>query len=491
MSMRILVVDDDETLRLTLRLVLESEGHEVDEAADGLAALALVASPKHYHAAILDVNMPRLQGLDTLQKIKDHHPSLCCLVLTAHSQVKDAVKAIKLGAYDYLEKPLDTEHLLALLAAAREADSLVEAAAFSAPHFPPSFAGELAGEPRDVLPCDAERSLIGGSTAIKKIYEMIYKLAKVETAVLVRGESGTGKELVARALHYNSQRKRGPFVALNCAAIPEALIESELFGYEKGAFTGAEKRKIGKFQYAQGGTLFLDEIGDISSSMQVRLLRVLQEKEYTPVGSNKEIKTDVRIVAATNRPLEALIAEGKFRADLFYRLNILPINLPPLRARPSDVPMLVSYMLEKFNKKHQRSIQAIAPAALNYLSLYQWPGNIRELENVIEHAFILENSATIQVGSLPEELVAAVKKQDPNREALAPGRASEPALEAEKGGLNYPLLKEQFERDFLLKALKAYDGRVNKTAEYTKMTKVTLLRKLEKYHIDPKDFHRH
>ena len=475
--MRILVVDDDDTLRLTLRSVLETRGYEVVEAENGEKAVELVEAGGGFQFVILDVNMPKMSGLEALEKIKQISPTTFCLILTAYTNVNDAVTAIKNGAYDYVEKPVDGDRVLAMIDAACEASALVEQATFSAP----------------TLEFDEGRKMIGDSDPIKRVFGIIHKLSKVETSVLIRGESGTGKELVARAIHFNSHRKKGPFVAVNCAAIPENLIESELFGHEKGAFTGADRRKVGKFQYAEGGTIFLDEIGDISQQMQVKLLRVLQEKKFTPVGSNQEISADVRIVAATNRPLEKMIEQDKFRADLFYRLNVLPINLPPLRDRREDIPPLVDFMVRKFNRIHQRNIKNVDKAAMNSLRLYGWPGNIRELENVIEHAFIIEGSETINLGSLPEHIQNLVRKDSP----AAAGKPITSAADVSDGGmladfteLNYPQLKERFEREFLIRALKAFDGKVNQTAEHTRMTKVTLLRKLEKYGIDPKQFHR-
>lgn len=469
--MRILVVDDDETLRLSLRLILEMSGYEVSDACDGQQAVETVAEQiNSFDAVILDVNMPRLNGIDALCRIREMNPQIFCLILTAHSNIKDAVTAIKNGAFDYVEKPVEPERLLSLLKSAEQANQLVEKAVFSAPQV--EFA--------------QGRKIIGGSSEIKRVFSIIYRLSKVDTSVLIRGESGTGKELVARAIHYNSVRKKGPFVAVNCAALSEALIESELFGHERGAFTGAEKKKIGKFQYAEGGTIFLDEIGDIAAAMQVKLLRVLQEKTYTPIGSNCDHKADVRIVAATNRPLEEMIKSGIFRDDLFYRLNVLPIILPPLRDRREDIPSLVAFMIRKFNGMHNRRILRCSDQALKVLRLYDWPGNIRELENVIEHAFILETSDVINLSALPSKPIEQVAQ---NHKDLKESQIEKRDLISDFS-LNYPELKERFEKEFIVRALKTFGGRINKTAAHTKMTKVTLLRKLEKYSIDPSEYHR-
>ncbi|MCX6108035.1 MAG: sigma-54 dependent transcriptional regulator [Proteobacteria bacterium] len=473
--MRVLVVDDDETLRLIVRSTLESRGDEVVEAEDGEKAVQLVANSGPFDAVLLDVNMPRLSGIDALIRIKDLSPTTFCLMLTAYTNVQDAVAAIKHGAFDYLEKPIDGDRLLRVMDSAIAANALVAQLRFSAPQ----------------LEFDTGRKIIGSSTQIQKVFEIIHRLAKVDTSVMVRGESGTGKELVARAIHVNSHRMKGPFVAVNCAAIPENLIESEIFGHEKGAFTGADRKKIGKFQFAEGGTLFLDEIGDISAQMQVKLLRVLQERLFTPVGSNQEIKTDVRVVAATNQPLEKMTQTGAFRADLFYRLNVMPITLPPLRERREDIAPLAQFMVQKFNKLHQRTIKGFDNRALGALRLYNWPGNIRELENVVEHAFIVEASELVRIESLPEHIqaMAAGKKEVLGESLGEPANGGEDPALAQVSDLNYPQLKERFEREFLIRALRAFNGRVNQTAEHTQMTKVTLLRKLEKYGIDPKSYY--
>lgn len=475
-QMRFLVVDDDDILRLTVRAALESRAYSVDEAEDGDQAVAMVAAKGPYDGVILDVNMPKMSGLEALSRIKELSPTTFCLIVTAYVNLQDAVVAIKNGAFDYLEKPVDAERLLKTIDSAFEASSLVEQASFSAPQ----------------LEFDQGRKIIGSSSQIQRVFEIIHRLAKVETSVMIRGESGTGKELVARAIHFNSHRMKGPFVAVNCAAIPENLIESELFGHEKGAFTGADRRKIGKFQYAEGGTIFLDELGDISPQMQVKLLRVLQERMIAPVGANQEIKIDCRVIAATNKPLEKMIDSGAFRADLFYRLNVMPINLPPLRDRREDIATLAGFMVQKFNKLHHRSIKGFDKRALAALRLYGWPGNIRELENVVEHAFIIEGSDQVCLESLPEHIQSLVGEKRDEASASKPGlpNAKEGDMLKDVGELNYPQLKERFEREFLIRALKAFEGRVNQTAEHTQMTKVTLLRKLEKYGIDPKQYHR-
>ncbi len=460
---RILVVDDDPSLRFTARNTLESAGHEVFEAENGLDAVEQTKSSK-FDMVILDVNMPVMDGLQALKAIKEHDSSITVLMLTAYADVKDAVVAMKNGAYDYVQKPINRETLNDMVEKACEAQELVDKAVFSAP----------------VLNYDTNREIVGNSNEINKIFNLIYKLTKVETSVLIRGESGTGKELVARAIHFNSHRKDNKFVAINCAAIPENLIESELFGHEKGAFTGADKRKIGMFQYAEGGTLFLDEIGDISAHMQVKLLRVLQEKQFTPVGARAEIESNARIVAATNKDLEKMVENGTFRSDLYYRLNVLPLFLPPLRDRKDDILPIMETLLKKFNKLHRRNITGLSSAATSVLLNYSWPGNIRELENVIEHAFVMESTDVITPASFPETLLQSANSST----SSSPAATSERQTEGD-GTIEG---KELFEKEFILRALKAYNGGINKTAEKTNMTKVTLLRKLQKYGIDAKQF---
>ena len=301
----VLVVDDDEALRLTIKSTLaETKQFNIDEAFDGLDAVEKVIKGS-YNLVLLDVDMPRLNGLDALKKIKEHDPSIIVLILTAYANINDAVNVVKEGAFNYIAKPIKSEELINIVDKAVKAHNLISDIAVSSP-----------------ILMDAGRKIIGNTAQMKKVFNIISRLAKVDTPVLIRGASGTGKELVARAIHSNSTSKNGKFVAINCSAIPENLFESELFGHEKGAFTGADQRKIGKFQFAEDGTLFLDEVGDMPALMQVKLLRVLQEKCFTPVGSNREIETNVRIIAATNRPLEEMIKKGEFREDLYYRLML-------------------------------------------------------------------------------------------------------------------------------------------------------------------------
>ncbi len=468
---KVLVVDDDRDLRSTVGSALSESSHEVDYASDGEEAVNRVRAGK-YDLVLLDMNMPRMNGSEALKEIKAHDPSIIVILLTAFANVRDAVETTREGAWNYLEKPIRAENLVALVDRALRARNLVRNVALSAPQVR--------------LPGGSE--FVGQSTGMQRIFSIITKLSRVDTAVLIRGESGTGKELVAQALHHNSTRKDQRFVTVNCSAVPENLIESEFFGHEKGAFTGADSRKIGMFQYADGGTLFLDEIGDISPGMQVKLLRALQEKRFTPVGSTREIEVNVRIVAATNRNLEQMIRDGQFREDLFYRLNVLPIVLPPLRERKNDLEPLTDHFVSKFNLRHGRAVQGFAPEALEALRNHSWPGNIRELENVVEHAFVIEASDLITQDSLP----ASVRQGATPASTSTGQTATAPHRDDTRVSVSVPLdfqsSKEAFEREFLIQALKKFKGRINQTALQANIPKKTLLRKLEKYGINARDY---
>lgn len=463
---KVIVIEDDEELRRTVAEALERTGFEVRQARDGVEGFEMIQSER-VDLALIDVNMPRMNGLDCLKAIKDYDPSIIVIVMTAYSAIEDAVRAIKEGAYNYLAKPIKHGAIVELCQRALEAQLMVKTMAFSAP----------------VVQMEAGQ-FVGSSNEMRKIFNIIYKLAKVDTSVLIRGESGTGKELVARAIHYNSARKDQKLVAINCSSIAETLFESELFGHERGAFTGADQRQIGRFQFAEGGTIFLDEIGDLSPAMQVKLLRVLQERKFTPVGSNREIEMDVRIIAATNRNLEEMIKQGTFREDLFYRLNVIPIYLPPLRERKDDIENLVKYFISKFANTHQKQVSGIAPSAMNALLKHNFPGNIRELENVIEHALVIEGTDTITVQSLPSHMRNGSAETVIVKSAGAEAEASS----GEGGLLDYHAFKEQFEKEFIIRALKAFRGKINQTALHAKIPKKTLLRKLQKYGIKAEDY---
>jgi two-component system response regulator HydG len=491
---KILVVDDDAALRMTVSSALAEGQYLVEQAADGEEAVNRVRA-KSFDLVLMDVNMPRMSGIEALKEIKAHDPSIMVIILTAYSNIRDAIEATRLGAYNYLEKPVKSDNLVYMIDQAFKSQNMVKSISYSAPEFN--------------LPGGNE--FVGQSNEMKKIFSVIDRLARVDTAVLIRGESGTGKELVAQSLHYNGPRKDNRFVAINCSAIPESLMESEFFGHEKGAFTGADSRKIGKFQYAEGGTLFLDEIGEIPPSMQVKLLRVLQEKKFTPVGSNREIEMNVRIVAATNRNLEEMIKDGSFREDLFYRLNVLPVKLPPLRDRKNDIESLARYFTDKFNQRYQKKIRGVSDDALALIKSHRWPGNIRELENVMEHAFVLEMGDQITIDSLPEKIrnlaeglsntnpvsgailrtgsISAGDEDTDDQDVLIlPEGGSAMSFQMSVQKFDFQASKEEFEKQFLIEALKVFKGKINQTAIHANIPKKTLLRKLEKYGIIAKDY---
>lgn len=506
---KVLIVDDDAGLRLSLRSVIETElKYEVMEACNGQEAVDF-AKRHPVDVILLDVDMPVLNGTQALSLLKEYNPGFIIIMMTAFASIPMAVEAVKKGAFQYLQKPVITEDLIGCIKKGLEAHALISRVAASQP-----------------ILMEQGRPFIGNNQHMQKIFHLIYRLSKVDTPVLIRGASGTGKELVARAIHYNSVRKEGKFVAINCSAIPENLFESELFGHEKGSFTGADQRKIGKLQFAEGGTLFLDEVGDLPLLMQVKLLRVLQEKVFTPVGANREIEMSVRVIAATNRPLEDMMKAGTFREDLYYRLNVIPIFLPSLINRIDDLDFLVPNFIKKFNDQHARKIVGISIDALSVLKKYDWPGNIRELENVIEHAFVMEPSNMITMKSLPENVrvltgttipeveydeelfVQESKAKQQGQVIVATNRflnadeaeneepfdaedfdeASDMGFDLANGNLDFNAEKEAFERDFILKALKLFKGRINQTAMHANIPKKTLLRKIEKYQINTKDF---
>ncbi len=515
---RVLVVDDDQGLRLSVKGALQvSRQFLIEEAQDGQDGVDKMKK-NNFDVVLLDVDMPRLNGLEALKQIKELNPGTIVIMMTAFAAINQAVQAVKDGAYNYLQKPVESEHLIALIDRAIAANKLISNVANSAP-----------------IMMDNGRKIIGNNQQMVRVFNMINKLSKVDTPVLIRGASGTGKELVARAIHFNSSRKDGKFVGINCSAIPENLFESELFGHEKGSFTGADQRKIGKFQYAEGGTLFLDEVGDMPALMQVKLLRVLQEKVFTPVGSNREVPTNVRIIAATNRPLEEMMKTGLFREDLFYRLNVIPILLPSLVERKDDLDSMVMMFIRKFNDAQSKRITGITSDALAVLKKHDWPGNIRELENVIEHMFVMESTSRLTLASLPNSVLSATgteicevelqnaaavqektEKQGKTFSISAQANQSvalnddddldsdfsendsdEGALEgavsftvsaSADGVLDFNAQKEAFEKEFIIKALKTFGGRINQTALHANIPKKTLLRKIEKYGIIAKDF---
>jgi DNA-binding NtrC family response regulator len=444
---RVLVADDELNMRRVLEAMLRREGYDVITAANGAEALSGMKA--NVHTVITDLKMPVLDGMALLKKLSADYPDVPVVMITAHGSVENAVEAVKLGAFDYLEKPFEQEQIRQVVAKAINTYALARQ---NARPEEPSIRGRF--------------RLVGQSAAIKLIYAVVEKVAHTPSTVLITGESGTGKELIARALHENSSRHAGPFIKINCAAIPKTLMESELFGYEKGAFTGAVGAKPGRFELAHGGTLFLDEIGEIPVEMQVKLLRVLQESEFERVGGIKTIKVDVRLVTATNRDLLQDIAAGSFREDLYYRLNVVPIHIPPLRERREDIPLLVEHFLAKFNDRLKKQIDSVSADAISRMVSYHWPGNIRELENLMERTMLFCERSEIQVSDLPPEIGGLPAAATPS-----PAAASlKEAVRAET---------ERVERELIQKALDETGGNVTQAARKLKISRKSLQTKMK------------
>ena len=434
--MRILVVDDEAAIRLALAELLGSEGHAVREAAGGDEALAaLDGAPADL--VLADLRMPGMDGLRLLAEIRARFPETLVVLVTAQGDERTAVEALKLGAYDYIPKPFDNEEIRAVARSARELLALKEENR--------RLRRELAGE---------FRGMVGDSDAMRAVADTIRRAGPTDATVLVTGESGTGKELAARALHAESRRASGAFVALNCSALPGELIESELFGHVRGAFTGADRDREGVFEAADGGTLFLDEVGDLSPSAQAKLLRVIEEGRVTPVGTAVSRRVDVRLVAATNRPLDEMAARGDFREDLLYRLQVVTLRLPPLRERRADIPALAVHFIAELASRHDRPVRSLSASARRALVGYDWPGNVRELRNVLERAVVLADGDEMDLAALPARVSGATGAPGPIDAALA----ELPYTEARERAV------ESFERSFLAAALERHGGNVSATA---------------------------
>ena len=384
-NVRILIVDDEFSVRHSLTAWFEDEGYTVDVASSGKEALTKLAERK-WDIFFLDLKMPGMSGLELQKKIKEIQPEGTIVIITAYASVESAVEAMQTGAYDYLSKPFDPDYLALMVRNIIERKKLKE---------------ETVSLKKTIDGVYTSKEIIGESPGIKKMMEDIRSVADTGSTVLIRGESGTGKELVARAIHANSRRRYAPIVTINCGALPESILESELFGHEKGAFTGAQYARKGKFEMADGGTIFLDEIGNVSPKIQMELLRVLEDKKFFRLGGSKEIKADFRTIAASNKDLEAAMAEGEFRSDLFYRLNVFIIEIPPLRSRRSDIPLLTQHFFNVFTSQMNKPIAKISPAAMKLLIDYDWPGNVRELENAVERAVVICKSDEIQPQDFP------------------------------------------------------------------------------------------
>jgi len=448
----VLVVDDDSAHRTMLRTLISGWGYAVSEADDGAAAIVNVKEAS-YDLVLMDVRMVRVSGLEALEKIKSYNPAIPVIIMTAYSSVETAVAALKQGAHDYLTKPLDFDKLRLTLERAMEHTRLKEEN---------RMLRESLGRQFD------SQNIIGKSPAMIKLLETVAQVAPSEATVLISGESGTGKELIAGAIHFNSLRKDGPFVKINCAAITETLLESELFGHEKGAFTGADRRKEGRFSQAHRGTLFLDEVSETSLMMQVKLLRALQEREFNRVGGETTIQVDVRVIAATNKNLLERISAGAFREDLYYRLNVVELAVPPLMKRKEDIPLLAQHFLEMFAAKNQKEIKGFTPKAMDNLIRYDWPGNVRELMNAVERGVVLARSPYLDEA----DFVFLNNPVPADDEDLA--LASNLSVEGDA-----PL--EEIEKTAILKTLEAAGGNKSEAARRLGITRKTLHKKLKSY----------
>jgi two-component system response regulator HydG len=447
----ILVADDDPAHRTMLRTLLTGWGYTIFEADDGSTAIEKVHE-QAFDLILMDIRMIKVSGLQALTEIKGFNPAIPIIIMTAYSSVETAVEALKNGAYDYLTKPLDFDELRFAMERAMDHTQLREEN---------RLLRETLGSHFD------RRNIIGRSPAMVKLLETVAQVAPSETTILITGESGTGKEMIAGAIHFNSPRKDGPFVKINCAAITETLLESELFGHEKGAFTGAYKKKEGRFRQAHGGSLFLDEISEMSLAMQVKLLRVLQEREITRVGGEEVIKVDVRIIAATNKDL--LQEAGQFREDLYYRLNVVTLNMPPLRERKEDIPLLAQHFLEVFSEKNQKQIKGFTPQAMDRLLKYDWPGNVREIMNGVERGVVLSRSKYLD----EEDLPMILKDTSLSGEILA------------KNALLADMPLDEVEKATVLKTLELAGGNKSEAARRLGITRRTLHKKLKMYGVMP------
>ncbi|MFZ2948959.1 MAG: sigma-54 dependent transcriptional regulator [Desulfuromonadaceae bacterium] len=455
-TIKILVIDDDDSGREALTMLLRSAGYDVTSAATGMSALDLIGR-EQYQVIVSDLFLPDKSGLDILQNVHKVSPETDFIVVTGHASAQTAVRAIKEGAFDYITKPIDFDELKIVVAKALEKQKLLSENMYLRRQLQGRF---------------EFNNIIGSSPAMNLVFERMSRIVKTDSAVLVSGESGTGKELVARALHYNGTRRDRPFIAVNCSAIPETLLESELFGHVRGAFTGAIKDKPGKFEAANHGTIFLDEIGTLPLHLQAKLLRVLQEHEVERVGSNKTVKLHVRVISATNSDLENMVKRGDFREDLYYRLNVIPLHLPPLRERQQDIMHLTAFFLEKQCRLMGRAPCSISKQALEALEQYSWPGNVRELENLIERMIVLTDASVITVDDVPAKIVG----EKGTGEALSVTMPSQ--------GVDMVATVSRIERSLICQALEAAGGIKAKAASLLGINRTTLVEKIKRLKIE-------
>jgi two-component system, NtrC family, response regulator PilR len=457
MKSRILVVDDEESIREFLEIMLKKENYEVTTAEDGQRAKDIL-SKKSFDMVISDMQMPHVTGIELLKYVKETYPDIVFMMITAFGTTETAVDAMKMGAYDYVTKPFKIDEVRLNIANALRSKNLET---------------EVRVLKKELVKEYSFQNMIGNSAAMHSIFDLVKRVSQSPTNILVTGESGTGKEVVAKAIHYNGPLKDKPFVTINCGAIPENLMESEMFGHKKGSFTGAIVDKVGLFEVADGGTLFLDEVGELPMSIQVKLLRAIQERIIRRVGATDDMKIEVRIIAATNRNLEEMVAKGTFRQDLFYRLNVINIKTPSLRERADDIPLLASHFLKKYNEKLNKSISGISTEAMDILKAYNYPGNVRELENMIERTVALEAGSTI----LPESLPPIVNTTSGRK------MASSQEIEMGDSGLDLDKVMGQIEKELLIKAIHAAGGVKKKAAKLLQISFRSMRYRIEKYNL--------
>ncbi|MFC1857975.1 sigma-54-dependent transcriptional regulator [Thermodesulfobacteriota bacterium] len=451
MNPKILVVDDEPSHRVMLEAVLSAEGYEIFQAENGYTAVENVEK-QFFDLILMDIRMSKLGGIEALKQIKEISPSIPVIIMTAYASVNTAVEALKSGAYDYLTKPLDIDELKILIAKALRFRQLEEENRYLKDRLEDRF---------------NFANIIGRSQAMEQLFETMSLVAPSDATVLITGESGTGKELIANAVHQNSPRHDKPFIKVNCAALPENLLESELFGHEKGAFTGAQKKRMGRFEMAHRGSIFLDEIAEMSAATQAKILRVLQEQEFEPLGSSDTVKIDTRVIAATNKNLKEEIRDSRFREDLYYRINVVTLDVPPLRERRDDIPPLADFFLKHFAEKNRKTIKGFTPRALDLFMRYEWHGNVRELENLVERAVIMARGNMVTPAEFPDTLKALDDVNQENAMDLTPGRS----------------LKE-VEKEMILRTLKETDGNRTHAANILGISRRTLQLKLKEYGIN-------
>ena len=459
-QVHVLVVDDDPALREILQETLMRESYSVSTAEDGAGAVQAVKETV-VHIVITDFQLPDIDGLEVIDRLSKLDAKIIPIVMTGFGTIETAVRAMKSGAFDFITKPFDLGTVSAVVRRAAEFHRLRQEN-----HL-------LRRAVRDQYRLE---QLVGVSEPMQQVLEFVQKVADSDSTVMIQGESGTGKELVARMLHFNSQRRDRPLVPVNCGAIPENLLESELFGHEKGAFTGATHARMGRFELAHGGTIFLDEIGEMSLPLQVKLLRVLQEREFERVGGNRTIHVDVRIIAATNQDLEAMVEERRFRQDLFYRLNVIPIVIPPLRERRSDIPLLIDHFLNRFNQSKHTEVVGLDDEALRLLTEYDWPGNIRELENMMERLVVLKKQGILASEDLPQKI---------SRRSMIP-ELKEQFIRLSEDGIHLSREVEQYEKHLIMEALRKANGVTSRAAQLLHLNRTTLVEKLKRKGVDPR-----